>query len=91
LFKVITNPGATAPTDNWDIAINDADDSTIDAAKSLLLNRDTVTSEVVYPVSAAGELPLLFQPGTYSLAISGNSVNSATGVIKLFFVDSLMK
>lgn len=88
LMKVITNPGSTAPTDNYDISILDTDDSTADAANSLLLNRDTANTEVVYPTAVAGESPLFFQPGSaYALHVVNNSVNSATTVIWLFFAD----
>lgn len=87
LMKAITNPGATAPTDNYDITIADTDDATLDAANSLLLNRDTATTEVVFPVGATGATALWFQPGTYTLSIANNSVNSALGVIWLYFVD----
>lgn len=87
MMKAVTNPGATAPTDNYDITIADTDDATLDAANSLLLNRDTATTEVVYPVGVTGATPLWFQPGNYVMSIAGNSVNSATGVIWLYFVD----
>lgn len=87
LMKATTNPGATAPTDNYDITLADTDDATLDAANSLLLNRDTATTEVAYPVGTTGATPLWFQPGTYTLSIANNSVNSATGVIWLYFVD----
>ena len=88
LMKVITNPGSTAPTDNYDLVINDVDDATADAAKSLLLNRDTANTEVVYPLSEAGSAGgLYFQPGDYTLVSSNNSVNSATVVVKMFFTD----
>lgn len=89
LMKVITNPGSTAPTANYDITIADADDATLDAANSLLLNRHTTNTEVVFPVGATGATALWFQPGNYTLSIANNSVNSATGVIWLYFVDGL--
>lgn len=87
LMKVITNPGATAPTDNYDIVINDADDATLDAANSLLLNRDTANTEAVYPVGITGVSPLFFQPGTYTAVFSNQSVNSAGVVVWMYFID----
>lgn len=87
LIKVITNPGSTAPTDNYDITLLDPDDSTVDAANSLLLNRDTATTEAVYPLTEAGGPRLYLQPGTYTLAVANNSVNSAGIVMKMFFTD----
>ncbi len=89
LIKAVTVPGGTAPTDNWDVALNDPDSSTLDALGGALGNRDTVTPEQVYPVLGATPAVPLFLCGTYSLAISGNSVNSATGTIIFYIVDSL--
>jgi hypothetical protein len=94
VYKVITNPGSTAPTANYDIVLGDAEDSTLDALASALLNRHTTTTEQVYPKIAgtigtvSSDSPLL-APGTYTLGISGNSVASATGRILLFLVDRL--
>lgn len=88
LMKVITNPGTPAPTDNYDIELLDPDDATADGAKALLANRDTANTEVVYPLSEAGSAGgLYFQPGTYTLKVTNNAVNSATVVLKMFFTD----
>ncbi len=87
LMKVVTDPGTTAPTDNYDIELDDA--SGIDALIGQLANRDTTTTEAVYPVTASGQLPVFMEAGSYTLKISNNSVGSATGVIKMYFVDSL--
>lgn len=87
LMKMVTNPGSTAPTDNYDIAINDADG--LDALITQGANRDTANTEAVYPVTAAGQLPLFFPPGTYYFALSNSTTLQATGVVKLYFVDSL--
>lgn len=87
-LKVITNPGTTAPTDNWDITLGDPEDSTLDAAASLLLNRHTTTTQQVYPLISGGAVPI-FLSGTYTLSVSGNSVNSATARIIFYLVDEL--
>lgn len=90
VMKVITNPGSTAPTSNYDISVLDTDDSTADAFNSVLQNRHTTSTEVVYPVGASAAAPLYVQPGSaYALHIVNNSVNSATGVIWIYMVDSL--
>lgn len=88
LLKVVTNPGSTAPTDNWDIALQDPADSALDAAAGKLVDRDTTTTEQVYPVVSGAVTPI-FLAGTYGLAVTGNSVNSATGDIILYLVDGL--
>ena len=88
LLKVLTNPGATAPTDNYDIVLKEPDDTTVDAANSLLLNRDTANSEAAYPYVTNAVTPVLLT-GTYTFSLSGNSVNSATGTVILFVSETL--
>ena len=80
LYKVQTNPGATAPTDNWDFTITDSDG--IDVLQGAGANRHTTTSQRVSPTYYE---PLL---GTWTLAItdSSNLVNSAVIAFTLFFV-----
>ncbi len=46
IIKVTTNPGAAAPTDNYDITLVDVDG--VDIAEGLLANRDTANNEEVY-------------------------------------------
>jgi hypothetical protein len=83
LYKLITNPGSTAPTDNYDIVLNDEDG--IDLLGGNGANRDTTNSEATYPV--IGSQPFA-QPilGPITLVITNNSVNSAGIVIKAVFV-----
>lgn len=88
LLKAITNPGSTAPTANYDIALGDPEDSALDAFAGALQNRHTTTTEQVYPLVTGAAIPI-FLSGTYSLALTNNSVNSATGRIILYLVDSL--
>lgn len=76
LYRVITDPGATSPTDDYDIVINDA--YGYDIMEGALANRDeanTETVEVTIPVY--GQLTAVF---------TNNSVNSATGKLILLFV-----
>lgn len=79
LYQVITNPGSTAPSDNWDAVVLNGD-SVADVLGSQCLNRDTSSSETCFPLNYY----LVDAPLT--VAISGNSVNSATGTVKIFFV-----
>jgi hypothetical protein len=80
---VVTDPGTTAPTDNYDITITDADG--VDIMGGQLLNRDTANSEHAVPKigSAYGCRP--FQ-GTMTVNIINNSVNSATGEVKVWIL-----
>jgi hypothetical protein len=88
VLKVITNPGSTAPTSNYDISVTDPEDSALDALATLLNNRHTSTSEQVYPLISGAACPI-FLAGTYGIAVANNSVNSATGRIIFYLVDSL--
>lgn len=81
LVKVITNPGSTAPTANYDIMLLDYDDSTVDAANAAIINRHTTSSEIVLPTVP----PLLC--GNYTFNLTNNAVNSATGVCILFIEE----
>lgn len=77
LLVSASNPGAVAPTDNWDYALTDEDG--LNRMGSSGTDRDTTTSERVALTDtyiARGE--------TLTLAITGNSVNSA--VIVLTFI-----
>ncbi len=89
LLKAVTNPGATAPTDNYDVVMNDKNSAVADAANGLLMNRDTTTTEVIYPVTASGQDPVFFEPDTYTFTLTNNSVNAALGDVWLYFVDAL--
>lgn len=83
LVKVTTNPGTTAPTDNYDITITDANG--VDIMGGTLANRDTSNSEEALPYIggvAYGPTPI---PGTLTLNITNNSVNSAGIVVELIF------
>jgi hypothetical protein len=81
IVQAVTNPGATAPTDNWDIAIKTSEGASITGSN--LENRDTATSEAV--VFSAPPLA----DGTMTISTSGNSVNSATARLVLYIADSL--
>lgn len=88
LLKVITNPGATAPTANYDITLEDPEDNALDAAGGLLANRAAATTEQVYPNVSGATIPI-FLMGTYNVAVSNNAVNSATGRIILYLASEL--
>lgn len=81
LLKAITNPGATAPTDNYDIKLLDNLDTTADALDGLLMDRDTANTEVELPAVP----PVL--AGDYTFNLTNNAVNSATGVLILLIEE----
>lgn len=82
-FLAVTNPGATAPTASYDIEILDADG--IDIFGAALNNRSATLSEQARPdmTTLAGER--LVDGGLLTFALTNNSVNSATGVCKVYF------
>lgn len=78
LVKAITNPGAVAPTALYDVKLLDSADVTADALAGVLVDRHVANTELVLPTVP----PLL--SGDYTLNITGNIVNSATGTVILF-------
>lgn len=91
--KAITDPGGTAPTANYDIALKDPQDSALDALANALQNRHTSTTEQVYPMIAGSpgtvtSRSVFLPPGTYTFSLSNNSVNSATGRVLLYLTDT---
>ena len=84
LLALETNPGATAPTDNWDVAITDAEG--VDVLQGCGANRHTTTSQKAAIVFSGTSLnPPVDKTDTLALVITGNSVNSAIAVIKLYY------
>lgn len=79
LLAIKTNPGATAPTDNLDFTLVDADG--IDRLNSVGLNRDTTTSEIAAVTGA----PFFAIDDALTLTVTGNSVNSAIEVVTLLW------
>jgi len=81
-----TNPGATAPTDNYDIALNDAEG--VDKLAGAGQNRDTANTEQAGVVFASTSVPVPVDGEALTLAISGNAVNSATGRVLIYYVPA---
>ena len=75
IVRVVTNPGATAPTDNWDLTIIDADGIDILATEGL--NRDTATSEQIFPTNTP------FHNGDVTVTIA-NAGDTKDGVVTLY-------
>jgi hypothetical protein len=77
ITKVVTNPGATAPTADYDITGIDADGA--DIFNGELLNRSAASTETVIPLDF-----IQIGNGGFTLTIANNLVNSAVGTIRLF-------
>ena len=89
--KIITNPGSTAPTANYDIAFGDPEDTALDALAGALANRHTTTTEQVYPavagtIGTVSSFKVLLK-GTYLFQLTNNAVNSATGRVQIWLAD----
>jgi len=81
LLELETNPGATGPTDNWDVTLVDSDGA--DVLLSNGLNRDTANSEIASITHGAGGAHVVIKAGSYTLTVGGTAVNSATATIAL--------
>ena len=84
LIKAITDPGATAPTDNYDIDVTDEEGANVlTPCQSTLANRDTTNTEQVYflLLDAAGTPlaqslhPVVADKLTIAVSNAGNSKN----------------
>jgi hypothetical protein len=83
-MELTTNPGAVAPTDNYDITIEDAEG--VDRLQGVGANRDTANTESAIPVYSGSTVhPVVSRSDALTLKIAGNSVNSATGRIILLY------
>ena len=87
IYEVITNPGATKPTDNYDIVLNDADGA--DMMGGTLADRDETNSERAVPLLMTTKLGTevfgcSLVNGAMTLVITNQNVHSATGTVKVF-------
>ena len=84
VFGVETDPGTTAPTDNYNITLTDQYD--LDIMGGSLTNRDTANTEFMQPYnSVQGSYLSMPVHGALTLAISGNSQNGATGKVIIYY------
>ena len=83
LLALETDPGATAPTDNYDITITDANG--LDVLQGVGANRHTSTTQMAAIVfSGTSVHPPVSMGDTLTLNVANNSVNGATFTIKLY-------
>ena len=84
LLALVTNPGATAPTDNYDITL--VNQHGYDVLQAVGANRDTATTETAVVVyTGTGTHPAVDEGDTLTLTIANNAVNSAGIVIELYY------
>lgn len=85
LIKLVTDPGSTAPTDDYDITL--VDENSIDALAGAGANRDTANTEQVYPVASGAQCPV-FLCGTHTFTVA-NAGNAKVGRAVLYIVEDL--
>jgi len=76
ICRIVTDPGATAPSDNYDIYFSDVD--SIDVLSSATINRDTANTEQVVPsLTGSGTntdfLPVVSSRMTFTVNNAGAS------------------
>ncbi len=85
VYLVVTNPGTTAPTDLYDITLTDTE--SVDVMGGELSDRSTSATQQVVP-----KIDTVFGArwvdGVLTMTLTNNSVNSATGTVKVYiFTD----
>lgn len=84
LVELITNPGATAPTADWDVTLVDANG--LDKLQGVGIDRHTTNSEDAPIVFSGTSLhPVVALDDTLTLTIINNSVNDAIIVLTLIY------
>lgn len=84
VLAIATNPGATAPQDNYDVTI--VNQHGHDVLQGAGADRDTADTEyapVLY--SGTGTHPAVDESDTLTLTIANNNVNSAQVVIDIYY------
>lgn len=84
LLALETNPGATAPTDNYDVAVTDGEG--VDRLHGAGANRDAANTELTPIVFSGTALhPPVSVDEALTLVVSGSVVNSALGRVVIFY------
>ena len=72
IIRLVTDPGAAAPTDNYDITLPDS--NSFDALQGLGANRDTANTEQQnIVISGTSVHPAVNDTLTFTIAAAGNS------------------
>lgn len=84
LIQIVTDPGSTAPTDNYDITLVTA--AGLDVLQGVGANRDTANTEAAAIVFSGTAInPVVDETDTLTLTIANSSVNSAGITITLIY------
>lgn len=83
-YMAVTDPGATAPTDDYDIVLND--EYGADIFGTAINDRDTTSTEQAFPIVATGTYRSRLVTGNLTFGLSNNAVNSAVGQCILYFI-----
>ncbi len=83
VYGLKTNPGSTAPTDNYDITVTDADG--LDVLGGVGADRDTANTEYAAAKDGAGNVVPIPVSGVLTINVS-NAGNSKVGVATLFYL-----
>lgn len=83
IFRITTDPGSPAPTDNYGVTLLDS--TSVDVLGGACLLRDTSNTESAVPLVGTTPWPMPVA-GRLTLVISDNLVNSAAGVIYIYYV-----
>lgn len=86
VLQVITDPGGTAPTANYDITLLDANG--VDLMGGSLANRSETATEIAQPL-VNGNYGAVFTSGAHTLTVSNNAVASATFTVIIYYLDMI--
>lgn len=81
--ETVPGAGAAAPTALYDVTVTNG--SSIDTFGGTLGNRSASAGEYAVPSLSSGVYGCWFVTDTLTFNLTNNSVNSATGTLKLFF------
>jgi hypothetical protein len=83
VFMATTDPGATAPQALYDIVLNDSD--SVDIFGAELNDRSATVSQHAVPKIGSSYYGPRFVNGTLTMILTNNNVNSATGILKIYY------
>jgi len=82
ILKVVTDPGATAPTDGYAVTLTASEGA--DVMGGALGDLDTANTEQWFPQAGTDAPRPVYVAGTLTMALTGNSVNDALGTLTVY-------